>query len=217
MPSTLPIDWTLKTDQIERISCKQACVVAAKLAAGEMNVTTAVVYGKHRPWIEIRANWNAGAYCLAFGLNDEKDQVTNLWFVLTPSGKCFSIDHVQEGDSGKIINPALILTKEQFGLIDKLIPPQSTERKIVVKGYWKVMQELPAGGLAGIGPMMDHGIGGPKGLSFPSELAGFRVEFDDEDAAKKAAQKLREYLADQNAKTQKAKNSEANKKKIAKK
>lgn len=208
MPQVLPIDFTLKTDQLLRIPLKQACTVAKKLADGEMNVSYAQVFGRHRPWVEIKAGYEGGVFTLAFGLNEQRDQVTNLWVVLSPSGKIYSIDHEQEGDSGKIIHAAHILTKEQFGAIDKFIPQSTEERRIAVRQYFRVEQELPTGGWSGCGAMMDKGRAGPKGLSFPSELGSYRPEFSSEKEAEAVAQKLREYLSDQSNKNSKVKASE---------
>ncbi len=203
MPSVLPADFSLLTNQVVRIPLAQACTVAKKLAAGEMQVRYAQVFGKHRKWVEFRADYS-GLYTLVFGLNEEGDVVTNLWVVLTPSGKVFSVDHEGAG------NPANILTRDIFAAVDKLLP-QSTERKIVVSCYYRVEQELPAGGRSGIGPHMDHGSAGPKGFSFPQELAGFRVEFTSEEEAMAAAGKLIAYLSDQRAKTEKQRTKEAKK------
>lgn len=212
MSGALPIDFTLKTDQLIRLTLKQACTVAKKLADGEMKVSYAQVFGKHRPWVEIKAGYEGGVFTLAFGLNEQRDQVTNLWVVLSPSGKIYSIDHEQEGDSGKIIHAAHILTKEQFGAIDKFIPQSTEERRIVVTQYWKIEQELLAGGRSGCGAMMDKGRAGPKGLSFPSELGSYRPEFSSEKEAEAVAQKLREYLSDQSHKSSVNKKKEIKKK-----
>ncbi len=130
--------------------------------------------------------------------------MTNLWMVITPSNKYWSIDGEDAG------NPANLLTRDIFAAVDKLIP-QSTERKIVVSCYYRVEQELPSGGRSGIGPHMDHGSAGPKCLSFPQELAGFRVEFTSEEEAMAAAGKLIAYLSDQRAKTEKQRTKEAKK------
>ncbi len=204
MPSVLPNDFTLLTNQVVRIPLAQACTVAKKLAEGQMAVRYAQIFGKHRPWLELRADYGGGSYTLVFGLDDEREKTTNLWVVLTPSGKVYSVDH---GDG----NPANVLTTDHFSAIDKFIP-EPPGHKIVVSTYYRVERELAAGGRSGCGPMMDHGSAGPKGLSFPTELAGYRVEFTELKDAEAVAEKLRNYLSDQQEKTKKVKTKEMKKK-----
>ncbi len=206
MSGVLPADFTLLTNQVVRIPLTQACTVAKKLAAGEMQVRYAQVFGKHRKWVEFRADYGGGSYTLVFGVDEERYQVTNLWVVITPSGKIWCVDHDGAG------NPAqALLVGAHFSPIDKLLP-QSTERKLVLTRVFRVEQELPSGGRVGIGPMLDHGSSGPKGLSFPRELAGFRCEFNSESDAQEALDKLQAYLTDQKLKDQRVKKKEMKKK-----
>ena len=80
------------------------------------------------------------------------------------------------------------------------------------KWYYKI--ELEEGDVrCAVGAMYDHGSAGPKGLRFPTALAGYGIAFPTQEGAEKVAAELEAYFADQSMKESRTKNKETSKKK----
>jgi hypothetical protein len=115
MSKFLPNTFTLKTDQLRRISAVDACKCIQPLidGRGKIHYNSGAMGPPWRQWLELRVMFPKGLYTYAFGIVEER--IADLWVLITPSCSVYSIDHPESG------NAKTIITIPQLQALNRLI------------------------------------------------------------------------------------------------